>query len=463
MLELSPLGHATLLVKGGGILVCDPILADSLSGGGNCIDPPRRINLSALGEPDAVLLTHHHSDHFDPEAIAMVSRGRRAPVIAPAGSPVVAALRERGYFVDEVRPGDRRSVSGFAITATPSDAPFPEVGYLFERGDASALNLADSLVHHSLQEIRQLAPRPDLVLAPFQAGGYMSLLPLRVPSPPGGLAEAIRRWSAEFLEEFADDVAALAPCEVVPFADGIIYRDAAINHWHCPLRDEDFVEALRQRGVSASSAGLGWSYRVRRGRVERAEAGAVIQVLGARGDRAFDPGQSIGNGPLPLTEGPVKQLPSPSADEILATMTDRVRDAFQHCPAAERTLLRECFAEWDLELCDISNPGTCFLEIDCGSEPWRVRPVAGNRRRRPFGIRAHWRDLHRVLKGEIPLEFIELSGAFRYRSPDDGEELESIRSRVLAPLRALVGAAPRFESADFTPECVTLSSEESSR
>ena len=42
---------------------------------------------------------------------------------------------------------------------------------------------------------------PHLVLAPLQAGGYMSLLPLCVGGPPDRLVDAIERWSEEYTEE----------------------------------------------------------------------------------------------------------------------------------------------------------------------------------------------------------------------------------------------------------------------
>lgn len=65
---------------------------------------------------------------------------------------------------------------------------------------------------------------------------------------------------------------------------------------------------------------------------------------------------------------------------------------------------------------------------------------------RPYGIRAHAADVCAVAEGRMPAEHVELSGAFRYFSPREVDDLEAIRQRVLAPLHLLCTPAPETQS-----------------
>jgi len=93
--------------------------------------------------------------------------------------------------------------------------------------------------------------------------------------------------------------------------------------------------------------------------------------------------------------------------------------------------------QWDLELVDVEDQMCRFIQIRFNGGCLIVETRGSDDTERPFGIRAYWRDIERVLKHDIPLEYIELSGAFRYKSPDIVENLEDIRSQVLWPLKAL--------------------------
>jgi L-ascorbate metabolism protein UlaG (beta-lactamase superfamily) len=92
--------------------------------------------VDALTDLTAVLITHAHQDHLDPEALGRVlAANPQAAVYADAGS--AAQLSEAGTAVTEVRPGDvldvgtRVQVSGGEHAVIHADIPtVPNVCYL---------------------------------------------------------------------------------------------------------------------------------------------------------------------------------------------------------------------------------------------------------------------------------------------------------------------------------------------
>ena len=442
MLEVIFLGHASLLIRGDGALLCDPIFGPTVSGGGNLINPPRRIFIENLDEISGVLLTHHHSDHFDVNELERIPTLRYKPFVVPAGSSVVNSLRTFGYEnIYEVDAGDRLNLAGIEITATPSDVSFPEVGYYLKRGDAAILNLADTIFHSYLKDVRTIASKPAFVLAPFQAGGYMSLLPLRVGGAPKGLVDAIRVWSNEYLEELVGDLVTLNPLCVAPFADGICYLDVGINQWHFPLPDRAFAQAINNYGIPVQTASPGFGYQVSwdsvkyLGMVEN-----LVEITGRATLREFNPACRLSDVPLPCSEGSSgENVGAVEISDTLSLLTKILNSNIKKYSSEtddQERFIRIC-EQWDLELVDVEDEMCRFVQIRLHDGLLVVETRRPDDTERPFGICAYWRDIERVLKRDIPLEYIKLSGAFRYKSPAIVENLEDIRSQVLWPLEAL--------------------------
>ncbi|MEO0077459.1 MAG: MBL fold metallo-hydrolase [candidate division WOR-3 bacterium] len=294
MLELTCLGHATLLVQtDAAAVLCDPIVGPTVSGGGNLIYPAREILIDRLPQLDAILISHHHSDHFCLSDLKRVPGFGEVPVYSPQGSPVLDELRRHGYKkLFPVRVGESFSVGTLSVVPTPSDVQFVEVGFLFRDGEAAALNLVDTAIHGVLDELIALLPeRLNLVLAPFQSGGYMFFHPLRVGGPPDGLAEAIRCWAESYADRLADDIMRLRPAHVTPFADGLLYVDAAINAWHFPLPDEAFLNRMALRGVPGTPCRPGLRFRLQRSRLEidTESEGLIALTPSPQPSRRFDP------------------------------------------------------------------------------------------------------------------------------------------------------------------------------
>jgi L-ascorbate metabolism protein UlaG (beta-lactamase superfamily) len=98
-MRLTKFSHACVRLEGDGVLVIDP---------GSLSEP------EALDGVDAVLITHEHFDHFEPERLANALAKR--PSIAVFTNPDVAKqLTELTGVVTAVVAGDELSAAGFRV------------------------------------------------------------------------------------------------------------------------------------------------------------------------------------------------------------------------------------------------------------------------------------------------------------------------------------------------------------
>lgn len=166
--RITWVGHATVLIEVDGVrLLTDPFLRDHLG-------PLRRHgpspDLGAIGEVDAVLVSHAHPDHFDRRSL------RRLP-----GRPLVVAPRGLGGIVGraghpavELLPDEAVRVGGLDVRAVPArHGRWPRhpsavtLGYLVE-GRTSVYFAGDTSVFLGL---RRLAGRVDVALLPIGSWG----------------------------------------------------------------------------------------------------------------------------------------------------------------------------------------------------------------------------------------------------------------------------------------------------
>jgi L-ascorbate metabolism protein UlaG (beta-lactamase superfamily) len=134
-MRLTKFGHSCLLVEEGHArILLDP---GTLSGG-----------FEALEGLTAVLFTHQHPDHLDPDRLrGLLDRNPRARVISDPGS--AGPLGEAGVEVEVVGDGQELDVSGVGVRVAgrdhavihPDIPVVPNVGYLvggrlFHPGDA---------------------------------------------------------------------------------------------------------------------------------------------------------------------------------------------------------------------------------------------------------------------------------------------------------------------------------------
>lgn len=103
--------------------------------------------LNEFGPVDAVFITHHHMDHFDPEAIAAFY-GEAIPVYMPVES-VETAGKSKLTNITGAAVGTSFDIGSLSVTATYSvdGTGDPQVAWIVQGGDKKLIHCGDTLWH----------------------------------------------------------------------------------------------------------------------------------------------------------------------------------------------------------------------------------------------------------------------------------------------------------------------------
>lgn len=188
------IGHQSWLVEIDGTrLLVDPVLTDSF---GNTrelrfeIYPARTVDVDAMPDIDAVVVTNEHLDHFHLPSLSLVPN--HVPILLPALTPTVcvAALRDLGKSVRLLGHGQAETVGAADVVLLQGspDAPIWEsrvaCAYLTPRGTQGGVLVQSDTAfddHPSL-----LALEPDVLIATHNgqvppagaSGAFDNMLPL---------------------------------------------------------------------------------------------------------------------------------------------------------------------------------------------------------------------------------------------------------------------------------------------
>jgi L-ascorbate 6-phosphate lactonase len=178
------LGQVGVAIKGpGGVIYVDPYLTDSDGAGGSLprtFPPP--LSPAEITNATAVLLTHVHIDHTDPETVLPISEASpEARFVAPFTSNdilVGAGLDGDRIFVPQV--GEAVEISGARVTAIPSshtelehdpERGYPYLGYVIEWNGVAVYHAGDTVVYDGLIETLS-AWDIDVALVPINGRDY---------------------------------------------------------------------------------------------------------------------------------------------------------------------------------------------------------------------------------------------------------------------------------------------------
>lgn len=228
------LGHSTVLIELDGVrLLTDPLLRSRI--GPLLARRTAPSSADAIGEVDAVLISHWHRDHLDLPSLRSLPRA--TPIIAPRGTGAI--LHRTGFStVIEVEAGDAVDVGGVRVSAVPAHHGGPRtplsrataafVGYVADSGSRVYFAGDTSL----FDDMAAIAPL-DLALLPIGGWGQtlgpghmnprlaaeaLALLRPAVAVPIHWGTVHIRgfgwgnpRWLTQPASEFARQAAATAP------------------------------------------------------------------------------------------------------------------------------------------------------------------------------------------------------------------------------------------------------------
>lgn len=183
-LALWGLGQVGVAIKGPtGIVYVDPYFTDSDGAGGSLprtYPPP--LSPGEVTNASAVLLTHDHIDHTDPDTVLpLAGSSPRARFVAPFTSRdtlAEAGLEESRITVPEV--GEPLEVAGARVTAIPSahtelehdpERGYPYLGYVVEWNGVTLYHAGDTVIYEGLIETLS-AWSIDVALVPINGRDF---------------------------------------------------------------------------------------------------------------------------------------------------------------------------------------------------------------------------------------------------------------------------------------------------
>jgi CMP-N-acetylneuraminate monooxygenase len=235
--------HACLEIRYRGFtLLTDPWLAGPAFFGSWALWPPPRVDIAKL-RPDAIWISHEHSDHFHPQTL--VAFDRSTPVYVPdfPNRRLPARLAELGFTQVHPMPfGDTvELVDDLTLTCFEPASMWNDTILLVEANGFRYLNLNDAGVNH---RIAQLVAPVDLISSSFSPGasGYPGTWQHLSREEKVEIMERSRQGSLDMLQDAARVYGARY---LLPFA-------SFFTLWHPQHRA--FLELLRKNAPADVAA-----------------------------------------------------------------------------------------------------------------------------------------------------------------------------------------------------------------
>lgn len=285
-MHCTSLGHACWLIEAAGLrLLCDPLLGVEHHGGVFEVSPRRRLRAELL-QPDFILISHRHPDHFDIPSLAALARLDPESVVVTPDELVADAARQLGFVsVKLLAPGQHVELDGVELITTESLGD-DEWGVMIATDAGVVWNMVDSVLadaEHAwsvTEAALSVLGHPRVSLALVQGQPMLEIA--------AQLGHALSFPYGRYASLLAQ-LAAIDPAAIVPSAAGTVHTAdyAWLNAIVYPVDEARFRrDAARVcPGAEIFASQLGARYRIEAGRVTRdGDAEALIERLagGAR-------------------------------------------------------------------------------------------------------------------------------------------------------------------------------------
>lgn len=237
---ITKLPHAGMIVSAEGTkILCDPLFPGPLIESVFELPSSFKINKKALRQIkfDAVLISHHHGDHFHLPSLNYIHRD--CPVFFPLGSHRMAAqLKKIGFTsVKPMEAGQRFVLGAIEVIPTISRVLFPEVGFIFRHQGVNVWNLVDSRPHEAdLKNYYQEWGQPDLLFAYYQCMNESKIINYGFGS----------RFPFEFHQKNLNIVRYSHPKAISPSSCDLFHStEPWMNHHLFPVSKEKFIRDVQ--------------------------------------------------------------------------------------------------------------------------------------------------------------------------------------------------------------------------
>jgi L-ascorbate metabolism protein UlaG (beta-lactamase superfamily) len=196
-----------------------------------------------LPAASAVLLTHKHAGHYDPDALAEIAKKTPRAIVPPH---MVEAVRKLGFTdVTPIDWWDSTTVGPIRVTAVPAEHNARENGYVVASDRAKIYVAGDTRWFQGLVDVAAAFPNLDVACLPI--GGETAMGFRRTMGP----------------DEAAKAAALLKPRRVIPIAYGAAGGYPFVWYANEPVarfREAATNEGLKPEQVVVLEPGESWHY-----------------------------------------------------------------------------------------------------------------------------------------------------------------------------------------------------------
>jgi UDP-MurNAc hydroxylase len=226
-MEITYLGHAAILVRGGGVsLLMDPWLEDPAYCNSWCHYPPLALRIDDIAPVDYVYCSHDHPDHFDPKTLAKLPRDQKFLVPPFTSGELARKLRREGFDNQIALPfGEPLELApDFEVTGLRTDLVWEDSAIVVRSGGTTLFNMNDCKLGDGLLRDVGERYRPDIVFVPFSGAIHFPTCYDYTREQRAALCVKRRR---KHLEGFVKRVGLLQAPRAVPFAGNfaLLHRD----------------------------------------------------------------------------------------------------------------------------------------------------------------------------------------------------------------------------------------------